>query len=204
MVPARDNVAMPTTDSTTYTAFAGDRRIATGALEHTVRATKRRLDRGENAPVLIFEDQTGVQVDFDWRGTADDVVARLARHPYLAPAEQPAPRRDGPGRPRLGVVSREVSLLPRHWTWLGAQPGGASAAIRRLVDEARRHASDAPDTERGRAAAGRFMTAMAGDRPNFEEATRALFAGDRARLKELSSGWPADVRSHLAALAERI
>src|SRR4051794_37476416 len=140
----------------TYTAFLGTRLIATGSLEHTVLRVKRRLDRGTDQPLLIFEDQTGVQVDFDWRGSPDDVLARLAHHPYLARgAAEAAPARTGPGRPKLGVVSREVSLLPRHWTWLGDQRGGASASLRRLVDEARHRDAGSSDARRARDAASK-------------------------------------------------
>src|SRR5512143_4094046 len=123
-------------DARTFTAFAGDRMIASSDVETMLRKTKARLDRGERATVLIFEDRTGAQVDFDLRGTVDDVLARLPAHPLFAPA--PAAPRSGPGRPRLGVVSREVTLLPRHWEWLEQQRGGISAALRTLVDEARK------------------------------------------------------------------
>lgn len=186
----------------TYTSFAGSRRIAHGSLAETVRRTKLRLDKGIDATVLVFEDQTGQQVDFDWRGTPDEVVERLDRHPHLARSDAPPARRSGPGRPKLGVVSREVSLLPRHWTWLGEQPGGASAALRRLVDDARKRTPIADRRRRAREAASRFLSAMAGDRRGFEEATRALFAGDRERLAALMAPWPADIRSHVDHLLD--
>jgi hypothetical protein len=173
----------------TYTAFAGDRLIASGALTEMLLHTSEHL-AGGGAPVLIFEDQTGRQVDFDFRGTPEEVLGRVSA---------PEARR-GPGRPRLGVVSREVSLLPRHWDWLERQPNGISAALRRLVDEARKRE---PGRERARAAreaAGRFMWAMAGNLPGFEEASRALFARNQERLEDLVREWPRDVRSHLLAL----
>ena len=173
----------------TFTAFAGDRRLASGPKPDVLRALKAHEDEAER--VLVFEDATGRQVDFDLRGTLDEVLARAE-----------ARRRAGPGRPRLGVVSREVSLLPRHWAWLEAQPSGISAALRRLVDEARRREPDRAAARRARDAAGRFMWAMAGDLPGFEEASRALYAGDHARLGTLVRGWPRDVRAHLLALAE--
>ncbi len=122
--------------SETYTAFAGVERVATADLKTLLLETKRRIDGGEARTILIFEDATGAQVDFDLSGTPDEVLARLAAHPHLAPAVGREVRaRRGPGRPRLGVVSREVSLLPRHWEWLEAQPSGCSAALRRLVEE---------------------------------------------------------------------
>jgi hypothetical protein len=182
-----------------YTAFAGVRKVASGTLEATVQRAKEQLDAGETAPILVFEDRTGTQLDFDWRGTPDDVRRRLASHPHFAPAASASPR-GGPGRPRLGVVSREVSLLPRHWSWLADQPGGASAALRRLVDEARKRDPANDDVRRVREAASRFLWAVAGNLPDFEEVTRALFAGDDERLFALVDSWPADVREHLATL----
>lgn len=183
----------------TYTAFAGMRKIATGPLADTVAQAKAHIDAGGTEPVLVFEDRTGTQLDFDWRGTPDDVRLRLAAHPHFAPPLPPA-ERSGPGRPRLGVVSREVSLLPRHWSWLATQPGGASGTLRRLVDEARKREPDRDRQRRAREAASRFLWAVAGNLPGFEEASRALFAGNDARLSSLVDAWPADVREHLAAL----
>jgi uncharacterized protein len=186
---------METRPEPTYTAFAGERHIVTGPLEEMLRRTWRRLHAGEGDTVLIFEDETGRQVDFDFRGSADEVVARAQG----ARTETPAATR---GRPRLGVVSREVTLLPRHWEWLEEQPNGISAALRRLVDEARKREPEKERAQRARDAASRFMTAMAGDRPGYEEASRALFAGDRARLAQLVRPWPRDVRAHLERLLQ--
>jgi hypothetical protein len=172
----------------TYTAFAGQDHLVTGDLESMLRATKALMDTGSEAQVLIFDDSTGKQIDYDFRGTPDDVVTRYA---------EPAPAR-GPGRPKLGVVSREVTLLPRHWEWLAEQPRGASATLRRLVDEARR------SEDEGRLAAavtGRVMTALAGDLPDYEEAYRALDAGNEVRFLELTMRWPEDVRQYLLRLA---
>jgi hypothetical protein len=166
----------------TLTAFAGDRCVARGALREVLLAL---MARGEGrAPVLVFDDRTGKQVDFDLRGTPEEVLAR---------ARPPA----GPGRPRLGVVAREVTLLPRHWEWLEAQPSGASAALRRLVEEAARRDPGEQEARRAVEAASRVMTALAGDRPGYEEASRALFARDGRRYAALIRGWPADVRRHL-------
>lgn len=178
-------------DAPTYSAFAGDRRLASGPLRPVLTEARAWLERRERAALLFFDDRTGRQVDFDLRGPLEQVLAR-------ALPEEGAPR---PGRPRLGVVGREVSLLPRHWEWLEQQPSGISAALRRLVDEARKRE---PGRQRARAlrdAASRFMTAMAGDRPGFEEATRALFAGEDARLARLVRAWPADVRRHVLGYA---
>jgi uncharacterized protein len=169
----------------TFSAFADSRLIASGPLRAVLTETRAWLDRKERAALLIFDDQSGRAVDFDLRGTVAQVLARALPPPDATPR---------PGRPRLGVVGREVSLLPRHWEWLEQQPNGISAALRRLVDEARKHE---PGRQRARAirdAASRFMTAMAGDLPGFEEATRALFAGDERGVERLVRGWPVDVR----------
>jgi hypothetical protein len=189
---------------TTYAAFAGDDLIAAGDLVTTVRGVKERLDAGEARTVLVFEDQTGSQIDFDWRGRPDEVIERLAMHPLFgrraADEEPPAPQR-GPGRPRLGVVCREVSLLPRHWQWLEQQKGGASAALRRLVDGARKRGEGAERARLAWEAAGRFMWAMAGNLPGFEEASRALYARNADRLAAITSGWPRDIRAQVERLA---
>jgi hypothetical protein len=175
-----------------FTAFAGDRLIASGELKTTLLATKRCLDKGDNAPILIFDDRTGKQVDFDFRGTPEEVLARLSSHPLLAPA--------GPGRPKLGVTCREISLLPRHWEWLEKQPQGISAALRRLVEEAKQKEPDKERARMARDAAGKFMWSMAGNLPDFEEASRALYAMDLDRFDKLIRRWPKDIRAHLRKL----
>jgi hypothetical protein len=191
--------------ASTYTAFAGDELIAAGDLTTTVLGVKSRLDEGETRTVLVFEDQTGSQIDFDWRGSPGDVLENLARHPLFRPPaaeeERSAPDRRGPGRPRLGVVCREVSLLPRHWQWLEHQKGGASAALRRLVDEARKRGEGAERARLAWEAAGRFMWAMAGNLAGFEEASRALYARNVDRLAAITGGWPRDVRAQVERLA---
>jgi hypothetical protein len=99
------------------------------------------------------------------------------------------------------VVAREVTLLPRHWDWLTSQAGGASVALRRLVDEARRTSGDRDRVRAAQEAAYHFMSAMAGNLPGFEEAARALFAYDRRRFADLIAEWPPDVRDHAVKLA---
>ena len=187
-----------------YIAFDGERRIASGDLGDVARAAKQTLDRRKDASVLIFDGQTSSPVDLDFRGTVDDVLARLPKQdlPTIAPdTALAAPR--GPGRPRLGVVAREVTLLPRHWDWLAQQKGGASVAIRKLVDDARRTSEDRDRIRHAQEAAYRFMSAMAGNRPHYEDAIRALFAHDHGRFENLIAEWPADVRDHASRLAER-
>jgi hypothetical protein len=197
---------------TNWIAFAGTRRIGAGTPADVTRAAKAAVDSGEQSSVLVFNNEARV-VDMDFRGTDADVLARLGlvdeertsssgdresnnASPYR---ETPSPR--GRGRPRLGVVAREVTLLPRHWDWLATQPGGASAAVRRLVDAARQTSADTDRIRHAKEIAYRFMSAMAGNEPGFEEATRALFAGDETRFGLMTRSWPGDVRDHARALA---
>jgi hypothetical protein len=167
-----------------HTAFLGHRKLLSGSLAEVALAL-RSLPTG--AMPLVFDDASGAVVDVDLSGSQAEMLARLT----------PPPAR---GRPRLGVVAREVTLLPRHWDWLATQPGGASVALRRLIDSARRDGK--AEAKAARDAAYRFMAALAGDLPGYEEALRALFAGDRAALVEWLVDWPADVRGHALALAE--
>jgi hypothetical protein len=186
-------------------AFEGTRRIAAGELHQVALKTKEVLERGENAPVLIFNESTSEPIEVDFRGTAQEVFERLTTPPgvgvmpLLEGAVVRTPR--GPGRPRLGVVAREVTLLPRHWEWLNSQPGGASVALRRLVDEARRVRADGDRKRQSQEATYRFISTLAGNEPHFEEATRALFAGNLDRFTTLTDSWPADVRDHARKLA---
>lgn len=182
-------------DAPTYTAFAGDKLIWSGELLEMLARAKKKIDKNPDLTVFVFEDRSGKQVDFDFSGTPDQVLARAKPE-----APEPEAERTGPGRPRLGVVAREVTLLPRHWEWLEQQPQGISAAIRRLVDEARKREPNKERARIARAAASRFMWVMAGDLPNFEEASRALFAKDGKRFAELIRRWPPDIRKHLERL----
>ncbi len=187
-----------------YTSFDAHRRIATGSLQANALAVKRARERGSAGPMLIFDDTTGRSVDVDMRGSEAVVVARLAAI-AVEPAVQndasaPAERR-GRGRPKLGVVPREVTLLPRHWEWLAEQPGGASVALRKLVEEARRASSGKDRVRKAHERAYHFMLAMAGDLPGFEEATRALFANDLIALQALMTAWPCDIREHALQMA---
>ena len=177
---------------TPCTAFEGSRRLASGTLGEVVLAVKARLETHPEAPVLVFSDETGKVLDLDTRGTAQEVLARLA-----PPSEPPR----GRGRPKLGVEGREVTLLPRHWEWLAAQPGGASVTLRRLVEAARRAGTAGTGRRPAQDRAYQFMTALAGDAPGFEEALRALYAGDATAFEAHTAPWPPDVRGHARALA---
>jgi uncharacterized protein len=174
----------------TYTAFEEVRKIATGTPSQVAFFLK---DKPQGADFLVFDDATGRQVDLDSRGTPEEISVRYS--------EEAATEPRGRGRPRLGVVAREVTLLPRHWDWLSSQPGGASVVLRKLVDEARRISGDRDRVRAAQEATYRFMSAIAGNLPGFEEATRALFAYDRRRFGDLIASWPEDVRDYAIKLA---
>jgi hypothetical protein len=188
----------------TYTAFAGQRRIAAGAIEEVAIDVQAHLDQGGDG-VLIFEDQTGQQIDLDLRGTPEEAVARLLEHAWLTRHQDDM--RTGPGRPKFGVTSREVSLLPRHWDWLNTQQGGASGTLRRLVDEKMKATAGATLARQAHDAATKFMWTMAGNLPDFEEASRAFSRREYDRFLEQTEAWPTDLRDHirtLAATAQRL
>jgi uncharacterized protein len=196
------------------TAFEGNRVLLSGPLIEVVLAVKTATERGAPEAVLTFDDATGRVMDFDLRGTKADVIERLSRSPPPEKSGRPSSRHGalptasenpseprGRGRPKLGVIGREVTLLPRHWEWLAAQSGGASVALRRLVEEARRSGGAMQKTRAAQERAYHFMSAMAGNLPGFEEAARALFADDRIRFEQQMSNWPEDVRGYATRLA---
>ncbi|MFM0649526.1 DUF2239 family protein [Paraburkholderia bryophila] len=202
-----------TSPISTCTAFEGHRRIASGSLSDVALAVKAVLARGEQAPVLIFDDISSQPVEFDLRGTSEQIVARLASQQRdseaaaeptaaepTAATEDGTPR--GRGRPKLGVVAREVTLLPRHWDWLNGQSGGASVALRKLVEAARVAGEDKDRRRAAQEAVYRFMTALAGNLPDYEDATRALYANDQPRFAAIVAAWPDDVGAHALRLAE--
>ena len=196
---------MSTHDDPVCTAFAGNHCIATGSLGEVAATTKQLLDSGEQAILHVFHNGTSEPLDLDLRGSLQDVVERYAsvepQGASPAPAHGAPEVRRGPGRPRLGVVSKEVTLLPKHWAWLGTQPGGASATLRRLVHLARIEGAQDDLARQSQDAAYRFMYAMVANQPGFEEATRALFAGDAESFKSESEAWPPDLRDFSRRLA---
>lgn len=109
-------------EMTSYTAFQGPSRLITGTCREALTHLKSQAPGG--ADVLVCDDATGRTVDFNLRSDLQEVVDR----------EAPEAARSGPGRPKLGVVAREVTF-PRHWDWPESQPNGVSAALRRLMDE---------------------------------------------------------------------
>ena len=185
------------------TAFAGKRKVAAGSLHAVAQTLKELVSREPEAQILIFNDDNGQQVDLNLHGSLAEVLQRLPRP--RDPAEEvvapTAPRTAG--RPRLGVVAREITLLPRHWEWLATQPGGASVALRKLVEQAQRGNKAHDEQRQAREAAYKFMRALAGDEAGFEEASRALFAGRQAAFLACVEEWPADVRTHVLQLAEQ-
>jgi uncharacterized protein len=207
MITEAENFDMTEMTRTQYTAFNGSRRIAAGDLTQVAAMVKDYFKGDLVVGVLIFEDTNGNLVDIDFRGTADDVLQRIARTAgaqeaatvSLEPATD-APTR-GPGRPKLGVVAREVTLLPRHWDWLNTQTGGASVALRKLVEAACRASSDSDRIRLAQEASYRFMSAAVCNEANFEEVARALFGGSRSRFNELVEPWPVDLRDYLKKLA---
>ena len=171
-----------------FVCFAGSHRIAEGSLSDVALAAWR-IERGKAVqPILTFNRETGAVVDLNLSGTENDVANR-----YIAVGEAPPKR----GRPKLGVIPREITLLPRHWEWLARQPGGASATLRRLIDTARKDRATQDAAREHVAAAYSFMATIAGDLPMFEEASRELFAHNFSRLEALITKWPADIRNEL-------
>jgi hypothetical protein len=196
---------MHTVSETTCTAFAGNRQIASGDLNQVALKAQQAESSARMTPVLIFDDLTGRVIEMDLRGTPEELSGRIAGIEG-APAPEcelalPDGAVRGPGRPRLGVVAREVTLLPRHWDWLATQPGGASVALRKLVEEAKRTNQGKDRLRHAQEAAYRFMSAMAGNEPGFEEAARALFAGNRDGFTKIAEAWPVDVGNHAKKLA---
>lgn len=195
------------------TAFDGHRLLLSGPLVEVALAVKTATENGSSDVILVFDDATGRVIDLDLRGAKADVIERLSRPPLTSvgryrprssevsePEKVEVSEPRGRGRPKLGVVSREVTLLPRQWEWLAAQPGGASAVLRILVDDARRNGGSRQQRRAAQDAAYQFMLAIAGDLPGYEEATRALFADDRPRLEQWIADWPQDIRSHVLRL----
>ncbi len=190
------------------TAFLGTERIASGTLRAVAVEAKGRVDRGDLRPLLIFDDTTSHPYELDLRGTEEEVLARLpeaqGESGLAVGGEEAGENVEAlrlPGRPKLGVVAREVTLLPRHWEWLGTQPGGASVTLRKLVELARRSHALEDRLRQRREATYRFMTAMGGNEAGFEEAIRALFAGNQEAFEQSLATWPDDLKNHVEKLA---
>ncbi len=189
-----------------YIAFSGTTRIASGPLGEVAAAAKAAAEANQSSSVLIFDGETSEQIDFNFRGSLEEVLARLrdvaGAEGNGGQSDNEEPGQRSPGRPRLGVIAREVTLLPRHWDWLASQPGGASVTLRKLVEHARRSSGDADRVRLARESTYRFMSAMAGNEAGFEEATRSLFAGNQERFDTMTDSWPPDVRQHARELSK--
>ncbi|HAE23002.1 MAG TPA: DUF2239 domain-containing protein [Spirochaetaceae bacterium] len=181
-------------NTTRYSAFSADALIATGDAGIALAQIKQWLDAHPGETALIFDDESGRQVDFDFRGSPEEALARIL----------PAQTKPGRGRPSLGVVCGEVSLLTRHWEWLEAERHNISATIRRLVDEAMKREPAQAKRARLVEAIDKKLWVVAGNKASCEEASRALYAGDCDRFKKLIAGWPKDIAAHFSALADEL
>ena len=185
-------------------ACAGSKLIASGELREVAIATKKTMDSGNNSSILLFDDESQL-VEIDFRGSMEEFKSKLEKTltaitPKTNAVETKA-EQQGPGRPKLGVVAREVTLMPRQWEWLGSQPGGASVTLRKLVEAARKANEGEDQKRRAREITYRFMSAMAGNEADFEEASRALFAKDKEKFDQLISPWGEDIKKHILMLS---
>jgi hypothetical protein len=181
--------------TTTFSAFRGHAQIASGSIIDVAMAIRALHEQGDATLILIFDDLNGRQIEFDFSGSMDDVARRYGGV-STGTTDNPTLRRK-PGRPKLGVVGREITLLPRHWAWLETQRGGPSATLRRLVDQARAASGDRDRIREAQDAINRFISATAGNLSGFEEATRALYRGDRQRFDVECARWPTDIRHYV-------
>jgi hypothetical protein len=185
----------------TYTAFDGTTCLFRGAFQDVMLKVKQQMGRANHTSILIFSDATGKTMDFNFEGGTKDVLKRL--EVYVSKEEQ-SQGSLGPGRPKLGVTSREVSLLPRHWEWLATQSGGASATLRKLVDEAKKKTLAKVSLKQAQERVYRFMSVIAGDSAGYEEALRALYKRDQKGFLLHIRDWPRDIKSHVVELAKPV
>ena len=188
------------TESKLYVAFQGDVQLGIGSLDKVVTLCFESKWEDQRTRIAVYEDESGRVVDVNLSGTFDEVLARICgpkSEPQETEAASEAVVARKPGRPKLGVVSREISLLPRHWDWLSEQRGGASATLRRLVELAKKNESADSIQRRIVESAHRFLWDIAGNQPNFEEVSRALFAANFDEVTTLSADWPEGIRHQL-------
>jgi hypothetical protein len=188
-------------NTNTYTAFNQQTLVSHGSLEDVILKIKKRLGKSANSDVFIFSDQTGKTIDFNFNGSDADITRRLKVYSdsSMAPSTE-----SGPGRPKLGVVSREVSLLPRHWEWLATQQGGASSTLRRLVEESIKKNSSHQSVRQTQEKVYKIMLALAGDLPGYEEALRALYKKDKPQFSLQIKKWPDDIKDYVLRMADDV
>lgn len=183
----------------TYTAFEGERLLSRGHLKDVVLNIKKYMGSAQNCEVLLISDASGKVMDFNFYGSKQEVLKRLEPYTTVATADT-----SGPGRPKLGVVSREISLLPRHWEWLASQPGGASATIRTLVEEARKKSLNTSNVKVVQERVYRVMSVLGGDLSGYEEALRALYKKDQKTFLGQIKAWPEDIRRYIEDLVQPV
>jgi len=182
----------------TFTAFAGTQLLESGDVDTVVTKAKKYLDDGGLDRLAIYDDENGYVIDFDFRGTIEEVLKRLQDHPMLTDLKEKEPEvKRGRGRPKLGVISKEVTLLPRHWEWLASQRGGASVTLRKLVEEARKKGDGNQLAEKAKDSLNRFMWDMASNFEGYEEVTRAFYKNDYSRILILIDKWPKDIMAYV-------
>lgn len=185
----------------TYTAFEDHKILSQGSLEDVVSKVKKRFEKSPASQIVIYSDATGKSMDFNFQGTEKEVLKRL--EVYTTPQSATAVS-SGPGRPKLGVISREVSLLPKHWEWLATQSGGASNTLRKLVEESMKKTSGVNTVKMAQERTYKFMSVEAGDLENYEEALRALYRKDKERFSNEIKTWPRDVQKHIIELSKAV
>lgn len=187
----------------TYTAFEDHKILSQGSLEDVVLKVKKRLEKSPESQIVIYSDITGKSMDFNFQGSEKEVLKRLEI--YTTPeTDNQGSASTGPGRPKLGVISREVSLLPKHWEWLATQSGGASNTLRKLVEESMKKTSGTLTVKTAQERTYKFMSVEAGDLENYEEALRALYRKDKERFTSEIKAWPRDVQKHIFELAKPV
>lgn len=188
-------------ETITYTAFESGIVISSGSLSEVVTEIKKKLGKSNHASVLIFNDLTGRTMDFNFQGSEKDVQKRLQVYTQIPDSKTD---NSGPGRPKLGVISREVSLLPRHWEWLASQTGGASATLRRLIEEAKKTSVQTMTIKQAQERTYHFMSVVAGDYKGYEEVLRALYKKDKAKFFAEMSDWPEDIVYYIRKISEPV
>lgn len=192
---------MEVNEVSTCTAFDEIKKVASGPIKEVAVKVKEHLKKNPKARILIYNDRTSDLVEIDFRGTIDTVLKRLEE--IEAAGESADDKKSGPGRPKLGVIAKEVTLLPTHWEWLAKQPGGASVTLRKLVEETKKKNFAKDQLRLAQESTYKFMTSMAGDYEKYEEALRALYAKDQKKFNDLISNWPKDIREHTIKLSKQ-